>query len=62
MLAEVLWRPDPIFLLDVCEAEGRPWLVEINGFSCSWLYRCDPGAVVAKAGELATRAWENARQ
>ncbi len=38
MLAEVRWRPDPIFMLDVCESEGRFWLVELNSFSCSWLY------------------------
>jgi hypothetical protein len=57
MLAEVRWRPDPIFLMDVAESEGRLWLVEVNGFSCSWLYACDLGAVVAAAGELAAREW-----
>jgi hypothetical protein len=61
MLAEVRWRPDPIFMLDVCESDRRLWLVEINGFSCSWLYACDLRAVVAAAGELATRAWEEKR-
>lgn len=54
MLADVRWRPDPIFMLDVCEAEGGLWLVEINGFSSSWLYQCDLAAVVAEARELAT--------
>jgi hypothetical protein len=57
MLSEVGWRPDPIFMLDVCESEGRLWLVELNGFSCSWLYQCDPSVVVAEASELASRAW-----
>jgi hypothetical protein len=56
MLAEVGWRPDPVFMLDVCEADGQLWLVEINGFSCSWLYRCDLAAVVAEANRLAARA------
>jgi hypothetical protein len=56
LLAEVGWRPDPLFLLDVCEAERRLWLVEINGFSTSWLYQCDLAAVVATAAELASRA------
>ena len=55
MLAEVRWRPDPIFMLDVCESEGRLRLVEISGFSCSWLYGCDLEAVVAVAGELAEK-------
>jgi hypothetical protein len=35
MLAEVGGRPDPAFLLDVCEADGQLWLVEVNGFGCS---------------------------
>jgi hypothetical protein len=60
ILAEVRWRPDPIFMLDVCEADGRLWLVELNGFSGSWLYRCDLAAVVAAAGELARRSRESA--
>lgn len=60
IFAEVRWRPDPIFMLDACEAEGLLWLVELNGFSCSWLYQCDLSAVVAGASELASRAWERA--
>jgi hypothetical protein len=56
MLSEVRWRPDPIFMLDVCESDGRLWLVELNSFSGSWLYECDLGAVVAGAAELAQRS------
>jgi hypothetical protein len=62
MLAEVRWTPDPIFMLDVCEADGRLWLVELNGFSASWLYQCDLRAVVAVAGELASNTWEKNRK
>jgi hypothetical protein len=62
MLAEIHWRPDPIFMLDVCEAEGRLWLVELNGFSCSWLYQCDLAAVVSQASELASQAWANSNR
>ncbi len=58
MLAEVRWRPDPIFMVDVCQSEGRLWLVEINGFSCSWLYQCDLETVVASASDLAANALE----
>ena len=53
MLAEVPWRPDPAFMLDVCESDGRLWLVELNSFSGSWLYRCDLPAVVSAASDLA---------
>jgi hypothetical protein len=56
MLTEVRWRPDPVFMLDVCESDARLWLVELNGFSCSWLYACDPAPVVATVSELASRA------
>jgi hypothetical protein len=59
MLAEVRWRPDPIFMLDICESAGRLWLVELNSFSSSWLYQCDMASVVAEASELAAKAWEN---
>jgi hypothetical protein len=58
MLLEIRWRPDPIFMMDICESDGRLWLVELNGFSCSWLYACDLAAVVGAAAELATRSWQ----
>jgi hypothetical protein len=58
MLADVRWKPDPIFMLDMCEASGRLSLVEINRFSNSWLYQCDLSAVVAWASRLATVEWE----
>jgi hypothetical protein len=61
MLSAVSWRPDPIFMMDVCESRGRLWLVELNGFSSSWLYRCDLHEVVRKASELALRHWVASR-
>lgn len=60
-LAETHWRPDPAFMLDVCEADGRLWLVEINSCSGSWLYRCDLAAVVSAASDLAEKIWQEAR-
>ena len=53
MLREVSWRPDPIFMLDICEAQGRLFLLEINSFSCSGLYACDLDAIVEAASHLA---------
>jgi hypothetical protein len=58
MLKEACWRPDPIFMMDIAESAGRLWLVELNGFSCSWLYACEVGAVVGEASRLATEEWE----
>ncbi len=61
MLAAVRWRPDPIFMLDVCESGGRLWLVELNSFSGSWLYECDLSAVARGAAELAEATWRRGR-
>lgn len=58
MLAEVRWRPDPVFMLDIGESQGRLCLIELNSFSGSWLYRCDLPAVVAAVSEEAGRVWE----
>jgi hypothetical protein len=58
MLSEVRWRPDPAFMLDVCESAGRLWLVELNSFSGSWLYRCELPAVVSAASDLCERIWQ----
>jgi hypothetical protein len=57
VLAQVRWRPDPVFMLDVGEADGGLWVVELNGFSASWLYRCDVSAVVTAASREAEREW-----
>ncbi len=52
VLATVRWRPDPIFVADVCESDGRYYLLELNGFSCAGLYACDPAPIVRRAAEL----------
>jgi hypothetical protein len=56
-LAEARWEPDDIFMMDVCESEGRLYLLELNGFSCAALYACDARPVVAAASDLAVREW-----
>jgi hypothetical protein len=58
MLAAVSWRPDDIFMADVCESEGELYLLELNPFSSSAVYPCDYQAVVSVVSELAIRAWE----
>jgi hypothetical protein len=60
ILAEVCWRPDDLFMLDVAEADEKLYLVEINSFSCSWLYGCDFSRVIEIASRTAGRAWERA--
>jgi len=59
MLAAVAWRPDEIFMADVCESGDGLHLLELNGFSCSAVYPCDYRAVVSAASDLAARRWRN---
>lgn len=47
------WQPDPIYTLDICQSGGQYWLMEINAFSCSALYDCDPAPVVERASQIA---------
>ncbi len=58
MLAAVPWRPDEIFMADVCESGGELFLLELNGFNSSAVYPCDYRAVVSVASELAARRWQ----
>ncbi|OWK41832.1 ATP-grasp domain-containing protein [Fimbriiglobus ruber] len=53
VLGDIGWRPDPLFMLDVCESEGTYYVVELNSFSCSWLYACDFARVVEVASDRA---------
>lgn len=34
VLSKVPWRPDPLFVMDVCEASDQLKIVELNSFSC----------------------------
>jgi hypothetical protein len=56
VLTAVGWRPDPVFFLDVGEAAGRLAVVEVSGFSCSWMYGCDVRAVVEAVSSAALTA------
>jgi hypothetical protein len=58
VLAAVSYRPDPIFMLDVCESAGSLHVLELNSFSCSGLYACAPSDVVSEVALLAGEAWE----
>jgi hypothetical protein len=53
LLDAVTWRPDDVFMLDVCESGGELRLVELNCFCCSWLYACDAATVVERVSRLA---------
>ena len=47
------WQPDPMYIIDVAESNGDLYLMEINSFSCSGFYGCDPAPIVEYASRLA---------
>jgi hypothetical protein len=61
LLAEVPYRPDPIYMMDLCASDDTLRLLELNSFSCSGLYQCDPASVVKAAKGLALEEWEQAK-
>lgn len=44
--ASEMLPPEPVYVMDVCECEGRLWILELNPFSGADLYACDADAVV----------------
>jgi hypothetical protein len=61
LLAEVQYRPDPIYMMDLCLSGNNLYLLELNSFSCSGLYQCDSSAVVKEVKGLAIEEWERAK-
>ena len=57
ILQQVQWRPDEVFMMDVCESNGKLHLLELNSFSCSGLYDCELSAVIRAAGAAAENKW-----
>jgi hypothetical protein len=57
VLKQVPWRPDPLFVMDVCEALGGLRIVELNSFSCSGQCACDLDAYVKAASRFAALQW-----
>lgn len=48
-LASTNWRPDPMFMLDICESQDALHVLEANSFSCSGMYASDPRGVIEAA-------------
>ena len=58
LLRNVRWRPDPLFMMDICEFDDALHLLELNSFSCSGLYDCDLPAVISAASGAAEKEWK----
>lgn len=57
VLGSTNWRPDPIFMLDIGDADDQFFVVELGPFSTCAFYDCDAAAVVSAASEIASAAW-----
>jgi ATP-grasp domain, R2K clade family 3 len=55
-VARQIDAPQDVLVLDVCEADGGLFLLEINPFGGADLYACDRVAVVAAVSRFATRS------
>jgi hypothetical protein len=54
-VAAALAPPEDAYVMDVCEADGELWLLELNPLSGAHLYGCSRADVVAAVSSLATR-------
>lgn len=57
VLTEVQWKPDTLFVMDVANVFDQQdriqhAIVELNSFSCSDLYACDPIPIIQAVQEL----------
>lgn len=57
------WHPDRIWCLDICHTtdDDKLYVLEINSFSCSGLYACNPKSIVEHASRIALECWNNNR-
>lgn len=56
---EANWQPDRVWCMDVCRTQaGNYYVLEINSFSCSGLYACDPKPIVEHVSRIALDEWE----
>jgi hypothetical protein len=55
-LARQIDPPEAVYVMDVCEADGQLWLLELNPFSGADLYACRCEDIVAAVGGAALQA------
>jgi hypothetical protein len=57
-----LYRPEAAWTIDVCRTvHDNYYVLELNSFSCSGLYKCDKDAVVRAVSRAALEDWQRAR-
>jgi len=55
-VADTLAPPEDVYVMDVCEADERLWLLELNPFSGADLYACSAEDVVTAVSQAARAA------
>lgn len=55
------WQPDPAFVIDICEVEGKFYLLELNSFSCSGIYAANQDIIIDEISKLAVKEWQEIR-
>lgn len=53
---DVQWRPDSLFVMDVCDSNNDLRIIEFNSYNCSGLLKCDVSKFVSVATENAMAA------
>jgi len=56
-IANTPWQPDTCYTVDIAESDGYSYLVEINSFSSSGFYGCDPANIVSCACVASIKDW-----
>lgn len=59
ILNDVVWRPDPIFTMDIGYYGVRPYLIEINSLSCSGWYNADISVLIREIAKVAEQDWKD---
>ncbi len=53
-IARSLEPPDPLYVLDIAESDGRLWVMELNPFSGADLYACNVVQIVEAVAKIAS--------
>lgn len=58
VLDSIIYYPDPMWTLDVCETDAGLRVLEVGSFSCAGLYDCDMQKVVETTNQVAVQDWQ----
>jgi hypothetical protein len=62
VLKQVSWYPESVCTIDICESEGKLYVLELGSFSCAGEYACDLSAIVEFCAKAAWQDCEKVNQ